>query len=110
MEEALIKRIMPHSLEAEQSVICLLYTSGRVLLDNCRECEEAGGRVLILMCAEADTNSRIHAYMNNNLWGIRGLHALSELLSWSGRAEEAGVFEEMADALQKNVEAVLRCV
>lgn len=67
---------------------------GRVLLDNCRECEEAGGRVLILMCAEADTNTRIHAYLNNNLWGIRGLRALSELLSWSGRAEQARVFEE----------------
>ena len=41
MEEALVKRVLPHSLEAEQSVIgsmlmdrdaviCLLYTSRRV--------------------------------------------------------------------------------
>lgn len=81
---------------------------GQVLLDNCGKYEEAGGRVLILMCAEADTNTRIHAYMNNNLWGIRGLRALSELLSWSGRAEQAKVFNEMSVILQKNVEAVLR--
>ena len=27
MEEALIKRVMPHDEEAESSVICLLYTS-----------------------------------------------------------------------------------
>ena len=80
---------------------------GKILLDNCRECEEAGGRVLILMCAEADTNTRIHAYMNNNLWGIRGLRALSELLSWFGRLDQSKVFEEMSEVLLKNVEAVL---
>lgn len=80
---------------------------GRLLLSNCRKCEELEGRLLILMCAEADTNTRVHAYVNNNLWGIRGLWALAELLRTNGRGEQAGIFQETADLLWKNVRELL---
>ena len=80
---------------------------GKVLLDNCKPCAEADGRVLVVMCAEADTNTRVHAYLNNNLWCIRGLRALAELLERYGYGERAGEFASMAALLEENVRAQL---
>lgn len=76
---------------------------GNVLLTNCVPCEEYEGRVLIRMCAEADTNTRIHVYLNNNLWAIRGLQALAQLLRGSGRVSEAEPYFRMAETLLKNI-------
>lgn len=76
---------------------------GRIIIDNCVPCEEFGGRVLVYMCAEADTNTRVHAYVNNNFWGVRGLRALSELLEECGRGARKKEFADMAEVLYKNV-------
>lgn len=80
---------------------------GELLLAACRPCEEADGRILVLMCAEADTNTRIHAYLNNNLWAIRGLNALAALLIRFGREPEAKSYAAMAAQLTENVNALL---
>lgn len=76
---------------------------GKVLLDNCKPCAEADGRVLVVMCAEADTNTRVHAYLNNNLWSILGLRALAKLLSRYGYGDRVNAFVAAADLLEKNV-------
>ena len=65
-------------------------------------CPECGGLMLVHMCAEADTNERIHAYMNNNLWAIRGLSALADLLGGAGTC-----YREAAELLQRNVRAAI---
>ena len=57
---------------------------GEEIMAHLCESEELGGLSLIKMCAEADTNERVHVYMNNNLWAIRGLTALASLLSEKG--------------------------
>ncbi len=75
---------------------------GDVILSHVVACDEFDGMRLIKMCAEADTNTRVHVYLNNNLWGIRGLSALSTLLSLGGFEEGAKAFKEEADALLKN--------
>ena len=76
---------------------------GNVLLANCVSCEEYGGRVLIRMCAEADTNTRVHVYLNNNLWGIRGLQALAQLLQKNGSVSQAEPYSRMAETLLENI-------
>lgn len=76
---------------------------GRIIIDNCVPCKKFGNRILVYMCAEADTNTRVHAYVNNNFWGIRGLRALSNLLEDSGRGENKKEFENMAEILHKNI-------
>lgn len=81
---------------------------GKVLLDNCKPCAEAEGRVLVVMCAEADTNTRVHAYLNNNLWSIVGLSALAQLLERYGYKDQVGEFSETAVLLEENVRAQLR--
>ena len=68
-------------------------------------CPECDGLLLVSMCAEADTNERIHAYLNNNLWAIRGLFALADL---SLDADQR--YRETAALLEKNVRtAIERC-
>lgn len=79
---------------------------GNVLLENCVPCPEFGGRVLIRMCAEADTNTRVHVYLNNNLWGIRGLQALVRLLEIGGHKAESSLFADMSSTLLENIRAL----
>lgn len=67
---------------------------GEVILEHWSVCEEFDGLKLIKMCAEADTNERIHVYINNNLWAIRGLASLASLLGENG-AKYKAVAEEL---------------
>lgn len=76
---------------------------GRLILDHCRPNPEEENRVLVMMCAEADTNTRVNAYVNNNLWSIRGLKALVQLLNDCGHGEESVDFGAMAALLEDNV-------
>ena len=76
---------------------------GDVLLANSVPCGEYGGLTLVRMCAEADTNTRVHVYLNNNLWAIRGLRALSGLLEENGREAAAMPYSDMAATLLSNV-------
>ena len=77
---------------------------GKLLLGHCEERDVFPGKTLVYMCAEADTNTRVHAYVNNNLWSIRGLNALAELL---GGNEDARIFADMAKTLQDSVNILL---
>lgn len=52
---------------------------GEFLLSVVRPCPEYNDLEVIHTCAEADTNERVHDYMQNTLWGIRGLEALCDL-------------------------------
>ncbi len=79
---------------------------GEVLLQACMPCPEADGRIMIYMCAEADTNTRVHVYLNNNLWGIRGFQALARLLRRHGGTEAAAPFADMAETLLCNTQAL----
>ena len=73
---------------------------GDEILDHLRECPELGGFKLIKMCAEADTNERVHVYVGNNLWAVRGLEALASILGENG--EE---YRLAAEALRKEIAA-----
>ena len=75
------------------------------ILSNCHPCPEFSGRVLVKMCAEADTNERINVYLNNNLWAIRGFTSLSSLLRMLGKDSKA--YDDMAALLSENVNALI---
>lgn len=70
---------------------------GEILLENRCECGDFGGLKLIRMCAEADTNERIHVYVNNNLWAVRGLEGLASLLGENGAKYRAAAEDLLAD-------------
>ena len=74
---------------------------GDILLSNCRECPEFGGKMLVKMCAEADNNNRVNVYLNNNLWTIRGLHALTNLTNVSK-------YGDMADILDRSIHEMIK--
>ena len=75
---------------------------GEEILEHFCECEELGGLKLIKMCAEADTNERVHVYINNNLWAVRGLYAIGNLFGGER-------FLSAANELLSNTERVLEC-
>lgn len=76
---------------------------GEEILTHMVECNEADGLLLIKTCAEADTNERIHVYLNNNLWAIRGLEALASIL---GNTEGAK-YRTASQTLRTNVSIAL---
>ena len=80
---------------------------GNVILDNFVPCKEFNGKRLILMCAEADTNTRIHVYLNNNLWAIRGLENLISLLDAHRKTAQTDKFKKVLLELSKNVSDLL---
>ena len=86
--------------------ISKLLGMGNIILKAAVCCPEFGGRVLIKMCAEADTNNRIHVYLNNNLWAVRGLRALANILTRLG-IENSSKYSDMADILWQNVKEML---
>ncbi|MCL2664363.1 MAG: hypothetical protein FWE82_01995 [Defluviitaleaceae bacterium] len=79
---------------------------GGELTANIRECPEAGGEKLVMMCAEADLNERVYAYINNNLWTVRGFESLSKLLAMLGD-EQAGHYASKAAELLHAIRRVL---
>lgn len=82
----------------------VLERMGDYLLDQVHPHE--GGRQLLMMCAEADTRSRIHAYASNNLWGAVGLRALGRLLARLERLR-AERYANAAQRLQKDIREAL---
>ena len=85
-----------------------IISMGDVILDNCKICPELGNRVLVYMCAEADTNTRVHAYLNNNFWAIRGFDSLAKLLKAYNKNEHATRFEKMSEILLKNTNELVK--
>lgn len=85
-----------------QHELAKLRGMGEELILHILPCCELGGAPLIVMCAEADTNEREHAYLHNTLWAIRGLFALADLLG-----EEGARYRAAADTLKASVGAVL---
>jgi len=79
---------------------------GNIILAHLTPCPEFGGKVLVKMCAEADTNSRVHVYLNNNLWAVRGLRALSSIISKCG-VGNSEKYSNAADILWQNTSALL---
>ena len=79
---------------------------GDIILAHCVPCPEFEGRVLVKMCAEADTNSRVHVYLNNNLWSIRGLRALDNIINKLG-LKNLEKYRETADTVWQNIDELL---
>ena len=75
---------------------------GNIILAHSVPCPEFDGRILVKMCAEADTNTRIHVYLNNNLWAVRGLRALASILS-KVEVDKSDKYSDMADIIWQNV-------
>lgn len=75
---------------------------GDEIIDHLGKCPELDGHRLIKMCAEADTNERVHVYVNNNLWAIRGLEAL-----WSMLGEKGDGYRLAAEDLRRGITAAM---
>lgn len=63
---------------------------------------------LIELGAEADNRQEIHTYFSNNLWGVRGLSALAELVRRRELGREATQFNEWAGSLAQDVREAAR--
>ena len=79
---------------------------GSILLSIARPCGEFGSLVLLRMCAEADTNTRVHVYLNNNLWAIRGLEALASLSGSTKAPAIPTAFGHMAAVLRSSIQTL----
>ena len=79
---------------------------GDFILHHAISCPEFGGKILVKMCAEADTNCRVYVYLNNNLWAIRGLRALTSIIEKLG-LEKIDKYSDTVDILWQNVEFLL---
>ena len=76
---------------------------GNIIISKLIPCPEFDGLELIKMCAEADNNVRVNVYLNNNLWSIRGLYALAELL----HDPQSIKYRESADKIKLNINILL---
>lgn len=94
------KKILGINAKSEKALkkICGM---GNQILAHCVPCPEFSNRILVKMCAEADTNERVNVYLNNNLWAIRGFTSLCELLSDTGK--DFSVYENMVKTLSENI-------
>lgn len=81
---------------------------GDIVLEHCRECADFGNKYLVYMCAEADTNTRLHAYLNNNLWAIRGFDALADLLKSNNKLNDAERFSTASKKILQSVNELLK--
>ncbi len=88
---------------ADKETLEKLSGMGNIILAHCIECPEFDGLTLVKMCAEADNNVRVNVYLNNNLWSIRGLEALSQLL----RADNENKYLQTAIILRKNINLMI---
>ena len=95
------KMLMPSG--ADKETLEKLSGMGNIILAHCIECPEFDGLTLVKMCAEADNNVRVNVYLNNNLWSIRGLEALSELIE----AENGNKYLQTANILRKNISLMI---
>ena len=77
---------------------------GNIILSHFISCPEFDGLELIKMCAEADNNVRVNVYLNNNLWSVRGLNSLSELLA----SYKSQKYRNAADKLKQNLDLMLK--
>jgi len=84
-----------------------LEAAGHHLLRHLESTAATDGERLIVMCAEADNSSRLHPYTANNLWVVRGLRSLGDLLRVYGRPTEASYFVESANEILASVREVL---
>lgn len=74
---------------------------GNFLLSRICKADEIPDVSVIRTCAEADTNERVHDYLENTLWGIRGLEAIcsmSDVLN-----VDTQIYREAADKLRSDI-------
>ena len=88
-----------------RSHVDTLILMGNYLLMQVRLVERSGYE-LIMMCAEADTRSRVHAYVSNNLWAVVGLRSLSRIMNMLGNVEGKN-FAARAEVLWQNIRSAL---
>ena len=77
---------------------------GEEIIEHISVCSEFDGLKLVKMCAEADTNERVHVYLNNNLWAVRGLEALALLIGEENGKRYILAAQELRDNVFKSLE------
>lgn len=73
---------------------------GDFLLAKMVKLEELDGISVIRTCAEADTNERIHDYLENTLWGIRGLESIISICKDNDTDKYAKVIDVLMDSVR----------
>ena len=95
-------KLFPHGIDSEtEEKLCGM---GNIILSHFIACPEFGGLELIKMCAEADNNVRVNVYLNNNLWSIRGLTSLAQLLG----NEKSAKYQNASVRLKQNLDQILK--
>ena len=94
------KILIPNPTESE---LKKLSGMGDKILAHLIKCPEFGDRLLIKMCAEADNNVRVNVYLNNNLWSIRGLESLANILG----ADDGKKYSDAAEILRQNIDSLI---
>jgi len=79
---------------------------GNYLMSKVTAFDELPSVSVIRTCAEADTNERVHDYLENSLWGIRGLEAICSILDSCDR--DAGEYRALALRLRGDMDTVYR--
>ena len=79
---------------------------GNYLMSKVCRADEIPDVSVIRTCAEADTNERVHDYLENTLWGIRGLDAICKLSDVLN--VDTSVYGELADKLRADIDVVCR--
>ncbi|MBE6609407.1 MAG: hypothetical protein E7634_01920 [Ruminococcaceae bacterium] len=77
---------------------------GEEIIEHISVCSEFEGLKLVKMCAEADTNERVHVYLNNNLWAVRGLEALALLIGKENGKRYILAAQELRNNIYKSLE------
>lgn len=92
----------------DEEILQKIIGMGDIVLESCGECAKFENKYLVNMCAEADTNTRLHAYLNNNLWAIRGFDALSDLLKCANLTQQADRFANASKRILQSVGDLLK--
>ncbi len=79
---------------------------GNFLLSKICKADEIPEASVIRTCAEADTNERIHDYLENTLWGIRGLEAICKL--GDALSVDTQAYGDAADKLRADVKTICK--
>jgi len=81
---------------------------GEYLINRRLPSEEAKGKKLIMICPEADNADRVYPYIGNNLWVVKGLWSLGNLLKRYGREKSGEDFISEGNDLFEDIEYVLK--
>lgn len=83
----------------------ILYRMADYVLSSVRPSEYFPNRLVVHMCAEADSNDRVYEYVQNTLWTVRGLEGLCRLLN--RYKADAAYYEKVCQTLLSDMREIL---